>query len=86
MSRFILPCRNKKVTITCISCSVSMLHYYLSAVYHLNTTNHDKIFMDMADKLNESNDFHITPTIDLTDYERIKSKSSMNKLCDWLFG
>ena len=63
-----------------------MLHYYLSAVYHLNTTNHDKIFMDMADKLNESNDFHITPTIDLTDYERIKSKSSMNKLCDWLFG
>lgn len=40
----------------------------------------------MADKLNESNDFHITPTIDLTDYERIKIKSSMNKLCDWLFG
>lgn len=63
-----------------------MLHYYLSAVYHLNTANHDKIFMDMADKLNESNDFHITPTIDQTDYERIKSKSSMNKLCDWLFG
>ena len=62
-----------------------MLHYYLSAVYHLNTANHDKIFMDMADKLNESNDFHITPTIDLTDYERIKTKSSMNKLCDWLF-
>lgn len=55
-----------------------MLHYYLSAVYHLNTANHDKIFMDMADKLNESNDFHITPTIDLTDYERIKTKSSMN--------
>ena len=25
-----------------------MLHYYLSAVYHLNTANHDKIFMESS--------------------------------------
>ena len=73
-----------------------MLHYYLSAVCHLNTTNHDKNFMNtenhdssfinMAEKLNsENDDFNITPLIDLRDYEPIEEKSTLNKVCSWLF-
>lgn len=63
-----------------------MLHYYLSAVFHLNTTNHDKNFMNMAEKLNsENDDFNITPLIDLRDYEPIEEKSTLNKVCSWLF-
>lgn len=63
-----------------------MLHYYLSAVYHLDTANHDYNFINMADKLNsENDDFNITPLIDLTNYEKIKEKSTLSKVCSWLF-
>ena len=63
-----------------------MLHYYLSAIYHLNTTNHDKNFMNMAEKLNsENDDFKITPLIDLRDCEPIDEKSTFSKVCSWLF-
>lgn len=63
-----------------------MLHYYLSAVYHLDTANHDYNFTNMAEKLNsENDDFNITPLIDLTDYEKIKEKSTLSKVCSWLF-
>lgn len=63
-----------------------MLHYYLSAICHLNTTNHDKNFMNMAEKLNsENDDFNITPLIDLRDYEPIEEKSTLSKVCSWLF-
>ena len=63
-----------------------MLHYYLSAVCQLNTTNHDKNLMNMAEKLNsENHDFNITPLIDLRDYEPIEEKSTLNKVCSWLF-
>ena len=63
-----------------------MLHYYLSAVYHLNTANHDSSFINMADKLNsENDDFKITPLIDLRDCEPIEEKSTFSKVCSWLF-
>ena len=63
-----------------------MLHYYLSAVYHLDTANHDYNFINMAEKLNsENDDFNITPLIDLTDYEKIEEKSTLSKVCGWLF-
>ena len=63
-----------------------MLHYYLSAIYHLNTENHDSSFINMAEKLNsENDDFNITPLIDLRDYEPIEEKSTLNKVCSWLF-
>lgn len=63
-----------------------MLHYYLSAIYHLNTANHDCNFISMAEKLNsENDDFNITPLIDLRDYEPIEEKSTLNKVCSWLF-
>lgn len=63
-----------------------MLHYYLSAIYHLNTANHDCNFINMAEKLNSKNDdFNITPLIDLRDYEPIEEKSTFSKVCNWLF-
>lgn len=63
-----------------------MLHYYLSAIYHLNTANHDCNFITMAEKLNsENDDFNITPLIDLRDYEPIEEKSTFSKVCSWLF-
>ena len=63
-----------------------MLHYYLSAIYHLNTANHDCNFINMAEKLNsENDDFNITPLIDLRDYEQIEKKSTLSKVCSWLF-
>lgn len=63
-----------------------MLHYYLSAIYHLNTANHDCNFITMAEKLNsENDDFNITPLIDLRDYEPIEEKSTLSKVCSWLF-
>ena len=63
-----------------------MLHYYLSAIYHLDTANHDCNFINMAEKLNsENDDFNITPLIDLRDYEPIEEKSTLNKVCSWLF-
>ena len=63
-----------------------MLHYYLSAIYHLNTENHDSSFINMADKLNsENDDFKITPLIDLRDCEPIEEKSTFSKVCSWLF-
>ncbi len=63
-----------------------MLHYYLSAIYHLDTANHDYNFINMADKLNsENDDFNITPLIDLRDYEPIEEKSTLSKVCSWLF-
>lgn len=63
-----------------------MLHYYLSAIYHLNTANHDCNFINMAEKLNsENDDFNITPLIDLRDYEPIEEKSTFSKVCNWLF-
>ena len=63
-----------------------MLHYYLSAIYHLNTANHDCNFINMAEKLNsENDDFNITPLIDLRDYEQIEEKSTLSKVCSWLF-
>ena len=63
-----------------------MLHYYLSAIYHLNTANHDCNFISMAEKLNsENDDFNITPLIDLRDYEPIEEKSTLSKVCSWLF-
>ena len=63
-----------------------MLHYYLSAIYHLNTANHDCNFINMAEKLNsENDDFNITPLIDLRDYEPIEEKSTLSKVCSWLF-
>ena len=63
-----------------------MLHYYLSAIYHLNTANHDCNFINMAEKLNsENDDFNITPLIDLRDYEPIEEKSTFSKVCSWLF-
>lgn len=63
-----------------------MLHYYLSAIYHLNTANHDSNFINMADKLNsENDDFKITPLIDLRDCEPIEEKSTFSKVCSWLF-
>lgn len=63
-----------------------MLHYYLSAIYHLNTANHDYNFINMAEKLNsENDDFNITPLIDLRDYEPIEEKSTFSKVCSWLF-
>ena len=63
-----------------------MLHYYLSAIYHLNTANHDSSFINMADKLNsENDDFKITPLIDLRDCEPIEEKSTFSKVCSWLF-
>ena len=63
-----------------------MLHYYLSAIYHLNTENHDSSFINMAEKLNsENDDFKITPLIDLMDCEPIEEKSTFSKVCSWLF-
>ena len=63
-----------------------MLHYYLSAIYHLDTANHDCNFINMAEKLNsENDDFNITPLIDLRDYEPIEEKSTLSKVCSWLF-
>lgn len=63
-----------------------MLHYYLSAIYHLDTANHDCNFITMAEKLNsENDDFNITPLIDLRDYEPIEEKSTLSKVCSWLF-
>lgn len=63
-----------------------MLHYYLSAIYHINTANHDCNFINMAEKLNsENDDFNITPLIDLRDYEPIEEKSTLSKVCSWLF-
>ena len=63
-----------------------MLHYYLSAIYHLNTANHDCNFINMAEKLNSENDeFNITPLIDLRDYEPIDEKSIFSEVCSWLF-
>ena len=63
-----------------------MLHYYLSAIYNLNTANHDYNFIAMAEKLNsENDDFNITPLIDLRDYEPIEEKSTLSKVCSWLF-
>ena len=63
-----------------------MLHYYLSAIYHLDTANHDCNFINMAEKLNsENDDFNITPLIDLRDYEPIGEKSTLSKVCSWLF-
>ena len=63
-----------------------MLHYYLSAIYHLNTANHDSSFINMAEKLNsENDDFKITPLIDLRDCEPIEEKSTFSKVCSWLF-
>ena len=63
-----------------------MLHYYLSAIYHLDTANHDCNFINMAEKLNsENDDFNITPLIDLRDYEPIEEKSTFSKVCSWLF-
>ena len=63
-----------------------MLHYYLSAIYHLDTANHDCNFINMAEKLkSENDDFNITPLIDLRDYEPIEEKSTLSKVCSWLF-
>lgn len=63
-----------------------MIHYYLSVRYHLNTANHGSSFINMAEKLNsENDDFNITPLIDLRDYEPIKKKSILSKVCSWLF-
>ena len=63
-----------------------MLHYYLSAIYHLDTATHDCNFINMAEKLkSENDDFNITPLIDLRDYEPIEEKSTLSKVCSWLF-
>lgn len=62
-----------------------MIHYYMSAVKYANTVNHGYDFLYMANQLNKSYEFHITPTIDLTDFEKIEGKSIMSRLFDWLF-
>ena len=55
-----------------------MIHYNLS-VHGINSFNHGKEFMEIANVLNMTNEFHITKKIDISEYERVEKKSILEK-------
>ena len=55
-----------------------MIHYYLS-VHGINSSNHGKEFMEIANVLNMTNEFHVTKKIDISEYERVEKKSILEK-------
>lgn len=55
-----------------------MIHYHLS-VNGINSSNHGKEFMEVANTLNLTDEFHVTKKIDLSNYEEIERKGLIDK-------
>lgn len=58
-----------------------MIHYHLS-VNGINSSNHGKEFMEIAETLNLTDEFSVTRKIDLTDYEKANKKGTISKIMD----